>query len=159
VASRQVSTFGLALLPRGLRRCCCGSGWLQLPLHPQPPLSLAPTLVLVCWLGLLRAATPSLPAGRLLAPSLVDHRSILAGLLLILSSFRALDCTLLLHRLVCHPRLRGRLRGVGFGGLAKASSDLCRGLLLPGETDVGGVSQNSDKIPEHVRERENSELV
>jgi hypothetical protein len=122
-----------------LRRRCCGSGWLRLPLHPQPPLSLASALVLVCWSGLLRAASPSLPAGRLLAPSLVDRRSILAGLLLILSSFHALDCTLLLHQLVCHPHLRGRLRGVGFCGLAKASSDLCRGLLLPGETDDGGV--------------------
>jgi hypothetical protein len=85
------------------------------------------------------SCNPSLLAGHLLAPSLVGRRSILAGLLLILSSFRTLDCMLLLHRLVCHPRLRGRLRGVGFGGLVKASSDLCRGLLLPGETDDGGV--------------------
>jgi hypothetical protein len=29
--------------------------------------------------------------------------------------FHTLECTLLLHRLVCHPCLQVRLRGVGFG--------------------------------------------
>jgi hypothetical protein len=59
------------------------------------------------------------PVHRLLTPSLVGRRASLAGLLLFLSSLHASDCTLLLHRLVFHPRLRGRLRRVSFGAWRK----------------------------------------
>jgi hypothetical protein len=92
-----------------LRRRCCGSA-------PPPPFNL-PFVGFCSWAWSLVGV---------LTPSLVGRQAILAGLLLLLSSFRALYRTLLLHQLVSHPRLRGRRREVGFGGLAKASSDLCR---------------------------------